>query len=363
MATNKNQHFVPRCHLRPFTKDEGGAAINVFNLDRQRFIANAPVKSQCSGDYFYGKDQLLEKAIQTVEGAYGAVLRSVRQPGCQITEGHKTVLRQFWLLQYLRTEAASRRAVEMAAETDKVAGTDSFSFRFDIRQAVQLAMRVYAEMMSVVDDLKVCVVRNRSAVPLVTSDDPAVLTNRWYLEDRRIVGRSFGLQASGLLALLPLTPRLMCVIYDGDVYSIQHDSGWVDIRSVGDIRAINQHQFLNCFANVFVHDLAYSNEVRSALATAGPRRLKSRHAIHIAVLDKSIGDYSRYRVVSPDEARDSEALLHSESLFPEPTAWPSFLRWRNGGSVYTNGTGVKYVRRQFALALQSERDFWREAAR
>jgi hypothetical protein len=44
MATNKNQHFVPRVHLRPFTVDEGGAAINVFNLDREKLIPNAPVK-------------------------------------------------------------------------------------------------------------------------------------------------------------------------------------------------------------------------------------------------------------------------------------------------------------------------------
>lgn len=364
MASNKNQHFVPRCHLRPFTKDEGDAAINVFNLDRRKFIPNAPVKSQCSGDYFYGKDAQLEKAIQTVEGAYGSVLRTVRRPGYALTEGDKTVFRQFWLLQYLRTEAASRRAVEATAESDKVAGTNAFSFRFDIRRAVQLAMRAYADLMSSVDDLKVCLIRNRSAIPFFTSDDPAILTNRWYLEDRRIVGRSFGLQAAGLLALLPLTPRMVCVIYDGDVYSIQHEGGWVDLRSASDVRALNQHQFLNCFANVFIHDLAHSDEVLSALGVAAQRRLNSRHAIHIAVLDRSVGEYSRYRIVSPDEAKaGGEALLHSEALFPKPTAWPSILRWRPGGSVYSNGTGIKYVRRQIALDLQSHREFWREAAR
>lgn len=48
MAANKNQHFVPRCYLRPFTMDEGDAAIHVFNLDRRKLIPNAPVKNQCS---------------------------------------------------------------------------------------------------------------------------------------------------------------------------------------------------------------------------------------------------------------------------------------------------------------------------
>ncbi|WP_353958780.1 DUF4238 domain-containing protein [Zwartia vadi] len=67
MATNKNQHFVPRCHLRPFTKDESDASINVFNLDRRKLIPNAPVKNQCSRDYFYGRDDRLEMAIQSLE--------------------------------------------------------------------------------------------------------------------------------------------------------------------------------------------------------------------------------------------------------------------------------------------------------
>ena len=363
MASNKNQHFVPRCYLKPFTKNQEGAAINVFNLDRERFIADAPVKSQCSRDYFYGKDELLEKAIQAVEGAFGAVLRSLQAPRSELTALHKTVLRRFWLLQHVRTEAASRRSVEMAAESDKAAAVEAFAYRNGIREAVHLAMRIYADMMNAIDDLKICLVRNRSPVPFVTSDDPAVLTNRWYLEDRRANGRSFGLQSSGALALLPLTPDILCIAYDGDVYSIPHKFGWTEIRSVADVRAFNQHQYLNCFANIYVHDLAHSDEVRAAFKAATSRRLESRHAVHIAILDELRGDYSRYRIVPPGEALDREALIHSEVLFPKPTAWPALLRWRPGGSVYTNGTGIKYVRKAWVVNLPTRRGFWPERAR
>lgn len=343
MVTNKNQHFVPRCHLRSFTKDEGGTAINVLNIDREKFFPDAPVKSQCSGDYFYGKDDQLESAIRTVEGAYASTLKALRTPGQKLLDSHRTVLRIFWVLQYLRTEAASRRSVEMATEFDKVAGVEALSFRFDIRQAVQFAMRTYAVAMSAVDDLKVCLIRNRTGIPFVTSDDPAVLTNRWYFEDRRIRGRSFGLHASGALALLPLTPRILCIAYDGDVYSIQHQDGWIDLRREADVRSLNQHQFLNCFANVFVHDLKHADEMLSELRIATPHRLNARHAVHIAIRDRVEGNHTRYRVVSPEEARlsDEPAILHSEDLRCKPTAWPSILRWRSPGSVYTNGTGLK----------------------
>lgn len=365
MATNKNQHFVPRCHLRPFTVDEGDAAINVFNLDRERFFPNAPVKSQCSGDYFYGKDDLLESAIRLVESGYAAVLRDVRRSQSSLHEGHKVVLRRFWLLQFLRTEAASRRSVEMAAGLEEAASLEATSFKFDIKVAVQIAMRTYADMMGAIDDLKVCLIRNRTKIPFITSDDPAVLTNRWYLEDKRIVGRSYGLQSSGLLAIMPLTPRLIFVAYDGEVYSVPHERGFADVRREDDVRALNQHQLLNCFANVYLHDLAHAGELCFQFQAAAPHRVKDRHKVSIAVEDKTEGDYTRYRVVSPAEAKASgkNAILHSETIHRRPVTWPSILRWRSPGSVYTNGTGLKYVRKEYAANIQSHRDFWREAAR
>ena len=370
MASNKNQHFVPRCHLRPFTADEGDAAINLFNLDRRRFIPNAPVKNQCSGDYFYGKDERLEAAIQAVEGPYGAVVRDLRSPKSTLQPGHKIVLLRFWLLQYLRTEAASRRSVEFAEDLNSFVGAEASSFKLDIREAVQMAMRNYADVMRIIDDLKICIVRNRTSSPFVTSDDPAILTNRWYLEDRRIVGKSFGLRAAGALAILPLTPKFLCILYDGDVYNIQHQSGWVEVRREEDVIALNQHQFLNCFANIFVHDLSHAEELLAQYDTVLPYRRTVRHRFHVAVRDKTEGNYTRYRVVSLTELQtsqredaDGEAVFHSEAMHYKPTTWPSILRWRSPGSVYTNGTGIKYIRRDHAAIARSHRDFWIEAAR
>jgi hypothetical protein len=42
MPAQKNQHFVPKCLLKPFTLNGDGKAINVFNLARQQAIQNAP---------------------------------------------------------------------------------------------------------------------------------------------------------------------------------------------------------------------------------------------------------------------------------------------------------------------------------
>jgi len=343
MASNKNQHFVPQCYLRPFAIDGADSAINLYNIDRKNFVKNAPLKHQCSGNYFYGKDLRLESAIQTVEGEYAAVLRELLRQGSSLTERHRVVLRLFWLLQHLRTEAASRRAIEMTDLAQADIGLPDF--RLQIRDAVQMAMRSFAESMHIVSDMKICLVRNRTPVPFVTSDDPAILTNRWYIETGKLSRFSFGLQSAGDILLLPLTPKILCMGYDGNVYSVSRENGWAEARRDSDIEAFNQHQFLNCRANIFVQNAAHSEMVHESFGKVASRRPQKRHRINFAVEDRTEGDYTRYRVVDASTAREhGKALIHIQAINPIPEAWPTQIAWRRKGFVYNNGTGVGYVR-------------------
>lgn len=361
MATNKNQHFVPRVLLRPFTVDCANKAINLFNIDRKKFIANAPVKNQCSGDYFYGKDVALEEALQGTEADYGAVLRDILKPGYKLTEDHRFFLRRFWLLQYMRTDAASKRAVEMSASVGDVMGYDVSKFKFGILEAVQSAMQVFVKEANVVDDLKVCLLKNRSSIPFITSDDPAILTNRWYLMDKRAQGMSFGLRSAGNLLILPLSPKIILLSYDGDVYSVPNKNGWTDVRHDNDVKAINQHQLMNCWANIYVHDLMFSQKLYNSFCSALSIRPKERHKINYAVLDR-IGDgYKHYRVVDPNLAGDHrEALVHVQGVHAQPNGWPKQLGWRMKGFVFTNGSGVGYIRRASVDSAEYKKELARK---
>lgn len=364
MASNKNQHYVPQCYLRPFTIDGADAAINLYNIDRQQFIPFAPVKNQCSRDYFYGHDEGLEKAIQSIEGAYGAALREILRPGYVLTDTHQTTMRWFWLFQYLRTEAAAKRSVEMMASMKEVAGLTDPSFRLAIKEAVIMAMHAFAESMHSIDDLKICLIRNRTSIPFFTSDDPAVLTNKWWLTDNRTRGRSFGLHSAGAIILLPLSPKLLCLGYDGDVYSVPHDRGVVDVRRESDIASFNQHQVLNCRANLFVQNAEHSRVVHEAFSVAAKNRSTNRHTVTYAVRDRTEGEYTRYRVVDPGEHEDhTEALLHTQVIHPVPLSWPSQITRtrRSMGAVFTNGTGLGYVR-YAVTARPSQPPFRKESA-
>lgn len=363
MASNKNQHFVPRCYLRPFTIDGASSVINLYNIDRQKFIERASVKHQCSGNYFYGKDPLLERAIQDIEGSYSNILHELLKPGYVLTDEHRHVLRVFWLLQHLRTEAASRRSVEMTEAVQGVSGQTDFSFCCEIREAVQVAMEIFAESMDSVADMKVCLVRNRTGTPFITSDDPAVLTNRWYLESARTKGRSFGLHSAGSIFLLPVSPKILCIGFDGDVYSVPDRNGWAEVRRDADVEAFNQHQFLNCRANLFVQDSANFQHVHESFLRAVSCRPERRHKLHYAVLDSREGGFASYRVVNRAEAGDhEEAMIHVQTMHARPMYWPRQISWRLNGFVFTNGTAAGYVRRTWTSGLH-EQPFYKEYAR
>lgn len=360
MATNKNQHFVPRCYLRPFTPTTNNAAINLFNIDRERLITGAPLKNQCSRNYFYGKNDTLENAIQTLEREYASTLKKILAAKHSLTEEDCHCLKLFWLFQYLRTEEASKRSVSMANDLAHKAEFANEVPSFEMADAVQTSMRVFAENLSIVDDLKGCLIRNKSKTPFVTSDDPAILTNRWKFLHPQRAGRAIGLNDSGVIAILPITPDVCFIAFDPDVYSMPNTKGWVTIRKESDADAINQHQYLNCKANIFIQDPSHLPTIQRDFNNIKDSRLPSRHIFNFAVYEKTVGIHKRYVVVDQEEAKKhSEVIIHVETLHPRPTNWITALQWRHKGLVFTNGTGVGYVRRAYA-SRKSPSNFWKE---
>src|SRR5205823_6356153 len=116
MPSHKNQHFVPRCHLKPFTDGARGAAINVFNITSDRGIRNAPVKSQCSKHYFYGRDLEVEKILQEIEGRYSRFIQDITGTGYKLKPSDSLLAKRFMFLQHSRTEMAMRRRAQSFAD-------------------------------------------------------------------------------------------------------------------------------------------------------------------------------------------------------------------------------------------------------
>jgi hypothetical protein len=351
MASHKNQHFVPRCYLKPFSVDGDGRAINVYNVDRRLGIQNAPVRGQCSHSYFYGEDLRLEKLLQHSENWYSTTLSNIEKPGYRLTELDLAVLSHFCYLQHCRTEAALRRAALSMSEMMDVAydGDIPADKRTTMRDVVQMGMRAFSNTMHIVYDLKVCLVRNTTRQPFITSDDPAVLANRWYSQNPRAKGLSGGTGNAGVLFVLPLTPNLLCLVYDGGVYSVPNARGWVTASKISDIDAFNEHQFLGCLANIYFDDWAMLAAVDGSLERVISLRPTVRHETFVTVLEHEDEWGEKYRVVRREDLiRKGKAMIHVRTIRPQPTRWPSIIRWRSDPKIYSNGSGTGFLRRSTA---------------
>jgi hypothetical protein len=338
------------------------AAISLYNLDRKRSIFDAPLKSQCSGNYFYGQNDTLENAIQLVESGYASMLSRLLANNKVLKNAEQTLLHTFWLFQHLRTEAAAKRAVQMSEQTREIVGTEEVNFRLGIKDAVLMAVRAFAENMSIVEDLKFCLIRNNSKYPFITSDNPAILTNRWHLQDKRTLGHSFGFNSSGTLIMLPLSPKLLFLGYDGDVYNVAHENHVVNVKSVRDIIAFNQHQFLQCNANVYFKRPGDSEIIHRAYLDIESKRPDSRYKMTYAELDGIEGGVERYISVDPkNRNKHKTAIVQAQTVHPQPKIWPSQIKIRSKGYVYSNGTAVGYVR-EAKRSSSSHKPFRRELA-
>jgi hypothetical protein len=162
------------------------------------------------------------------------------------------------------------------------------------------------------------------------------------------------------ILIMPLSPEVAVIAYDRDVYSVPRRNGWVDFRRDSDVIALNEHQFLNCRANIFVRDSRHSTLVAECFNGAASHRLETRHAIHYAIRDHSEGGFTRYRVIDHAKASgEEEAIVHMQALSPQPTSWPLPLSWRRRGVVFYNGTGLGYVRRGMSNRSYTPR-LWKE---
>ena len=138
------------------------------------------------------------------------------------------------------------------------------------------------------------------------------------------------------------------------ILRIPKKNGWAKIRNVTDVIALNQHQFLNCFSNIYVRRESDAGFVQDSFNQIERQRLAETHRVHHAILDEAKNMGKRYRVVGEINAEDQrEAIVHTQTLHPKPTRWPSCLKWQSNPYAYYNGTGVGYVRNPDNGSLRS----------
>lgn len=346
MPDYKNQHYVPRVHFKPFSFDGEGRAINIYLLNKDLNVWRAPITGQCAEPYFYGEDGQIEKLLGRLEGAYGSLVSRITQSNLILDQQARWLMRYFVLLQSMRTAEQVSRGMVIASQmsdffrmSEEAHGNEwDASHNPTPKRALKELMLAFNDHLQAgtIDDLKITIVRNRSNRDFVTSDDPAVMTNRWLIQRKKI--RSFGLNSAGLLLFLPLSPRTLVMAYDSDVYSMPsvRDDVWITRES--DVLAFNEHQFMRAANAIYFARQNEATELAVEYKATIPFRPKRWERFITAKQHSETDAYMNFVVDEPEVvAKSNSMLFHLTSEWPVPPRWPSFIRYRNSAHGFSRG--------------------------
>jgi Protein of unknown function (DUF4238) len=362
MPAHKNQHFVPRCALKPFSLDGEGKAINLFNIPKDRTIQNAPVKGQCARDYLYGKENLsAEHTLTELEGRYARIV-DLLSGGGVLSHDDMEMLKFLILVQTRRTEWAIQNVRQASDDMMDMIFSRAPSQRpaaFSDTQLMTLSMRLAVKTTEFVLDLKLVIFRNKTAIDFLTCDNPAVHTNRFHLVTLK--ENNFGLSNSGAMFSMPLTPKLSAMCYDKATYSIPNASGtqFVDLTDNDDAVALNQLQYISASKNLYFRKWPDGARIQADLQAFVAKRAEVRPITTAYIQDNTAkhptlrhrdsrtGKIEAYRVATPEEVSSSKApmLVRTSPAFAEPFLWPSKMKLRPKPKCFDTHSSVGLVRK------------------
>lgn len=364
MPEHKNQHFVPRCHLKPFSLDGRGLAINAFHLKSRRGIKSAAVKGQCSRSYFYGEDLKLEKILQKIEGRYADVIARLQANALSLSDSDLRTLRDFCVFQMARTEGTVDRASKLRAGLDELIHRGFEEHRHDYMDhghhaSMMTAMGAYLKSMPCVEDLELCILENRTKKDFITSDDPAVLTNRLHIQ--RLGGRPAGLIASGAQLFLPLTPKYCLVCYDKASYAAEDRRAYlIPLKTESDVRAVNQLQYIHSRDCIYFSNPNDLGRVEEEFRLTEPNRPASWVEFWVGLPTEEKNVFRRAEEHEIASAR--QRLVMHQHVNVTPSSWIKVLSYRNKVYGLTNGSGVGYIRLGQMARFNGKRH-WKEEIR
>lgn len=245
MAEKKNHHFVPQSYQRLFSND--GKSIGVYNIKKNLLINQSSIKHTMSKDYFYSKNQNVEDALAEIERLCMLAFHKLdNNNDYNLHEVERLNILTYVMMQLGRTVYMSERLSddvnEMSLEIFKrCTGMEQvdphLEFRFD--EPPLFSLSVYAGMVVNMADLsfKLVCIDSKCSSTFITSDCPAFIINP-YFDFLGYAGVKI-LGYKGVCIMMPLSPKLLILFYDSNVYKIGNRKGKVTISEPKEIEAIN----------------------------------------------------------------------------------------------------------------------------
>jgi len=315
-----NQHFVPQFYLRGFASAGRPQAVSLFRISDGKYVPNASIKHQACRRDFYGEDDEAERAFSILEAETSRVFRRVRahrSVPSQYSLDHQALL-AFIQLQRKRTPLAQREFIESINKPLGIAFRDDPRFAgigsewvITPEWAATVAVGWSLWLWPLLLDLKCVLLQTDHSPGFITSDSPVIFYNS-FLEQRRIHQCNTGMMSRGLVVIMPISPRQIVLLYDGEAYKVRHRFARVRVRRATDVSELNRLQLANADSLVYCDSAVDPEYMRG--------------------LTESVLDARAARVVTSKEIRSIESktdsLIHTRSAEIRTGLELSFLRHR-----------------------------------
>lgn len=259
----KNNHFVPKRYLRRFHSNSV-REIGLYNIKSGRVVERAPIKTQCSRDYFYTKNPKYEDAFAVAEGTHNMLLNNIVQSSMVPPEGSKerVQLYEAVMFQVGRTSSTVAKSDHMADQFGKAMlrfGLARDGKHHLIEHLPNVRLETTPEYLvhtilhhiksrPIIDDLECTLLINNTSEDFLTSDHPVALCNGLPTSYHLRVGFA----CRGLVILYPIGPHAMLFLSDRETYKIaknKSECGTLIRRE--DVINLNLAQFANANENLY----------------------------------------------------------------------------------------------------------------
>lgn len=264
----KKQHYVPRFYLKFFADHEN--KFYAYDFDTNRFIPNRVYyESQCYKKFFYGKDGILEEQLSKKEGEWATVCKRTIA-GDELSDADVELLKEFVLYQKQRTNDNNNHCIEERASVIKECAMQLYyqkGWTFDdvaekfcrLRASEEItpAENVYiaSKMLDNVEDLGVLIVRYSTKHKLLINDSPVVTVNAF------MKFQGFGYDNVGVAFLMPLSPSILLIMYDNQLYKKYKANIYVESTSETEVLNVNRYEIIHAERMFFSTDIADSDLV------------------------------------------------------------------------------------------------------
>ncbi|AUT04720.1 hypothetical protein CLI64_30250 (plasmid) [Nostoc sp. CENA543] len=350
MPEKKNQHFIPRFYLKRFALHSQEKRVGVFNISSNTFIESANLYEQASKNYFYGRDLKIEDAFQKLETESAKIINSILEEQCLPTAHSREhqMLLMFIITLLGRTVYAAETIDELVEKYKKTVSSIAPNILSESEQkialtltdAVQEYLTIVVSFFPIVRDLHWKLIINETEEPFITSDNPVVLYNQ-FLETRKTYGSNVGLASKGLEIFLPLSPQIILILYDKDVYKVgAKNQVSIQLTMDIDIKALNLIQYINANKNIYFNENFSEKQVQDLLRTANRYRRQLK------------ANWDKYPKKVENEKQ--KILLHLYGSDVKCSLKLSFISILKKAKSYSLGQKVTHVRNEQLCRLHEE---------